>query len=287
MAEEYKTIIYEPGPVTKIIHNEPVNNNVLGKEFETEFNDAIARFDKDREAKVAVTLAKGKHFTAGHDIDILSKKQSWEPGKRVEWDEARWRVINDPRRLDFRIWEVSKPLVAGVQGAVLGAGCLFVMLHDVVVMGENSFFGLSISRVSGAFGGVLQMWMGYRKAFEMMCTGWNVSSQELYRLGAINKVVPDDKIEEQAMRYAEIMALMPLEILKLSKMSLQFGMNQIGAREQIWHNQEVNTLIHCVNSDVEKEFYKIMKEKGMKAALDFRDKEFEKYGFMRNKATEI
>lgn len=287
MAEEYKTIIYEPGPVTKIIHNEPVNNNVLGKEFETEFNDAIARFDKDREAKVAVTLAKGKHFTAGHDIDILSKKQSWEPGKRVEWDEARWRVINDPRRLDFRIWEVSKPLVAGVQGAVLGAGCLFVMLHDVVVMGENAFFGLSISRVSGGFGGVLQLWMGYRKAFEMMCTGWNVSSQELYRLGAINKVVPDEMIEEQAMRYAEIMALMPLEILKLSKMSLQFGMNQMGAREQIWHNQEVNTLIHTVNSEEEKEFYKIMKDKGMQAALEYRDAAFEKFGFKRNKATDI
>lgn len=287
MDDDYKTIIYEPGPITKIIHNEPANNNVLGADFEKEYVDALTRFDKDREAKVAVTLAKGKHFTSGHNIDMLSKKQSWEPGKKVEWDEARWRAINDPRRLDYRIWEVSKPLVVGVQGAVLGAGCLFVMLHDVVVMGENSFFGLSISRVSGAFGGVLQMWMGYRKAFEMMCTGWNVSAAELYRLGAINKVVPDDKIEEHAMRYAEVMALMPLEILKLSKMSLQFGMNRMGAQEQIWHNQEVNTLIHCVNSDVEKEFYTIMKEKGMKAALDFRDAAFEKFGFKRNKVTEI
>jgi enoyl-CoA hydratase len=287
MGEEYKTIIYEPGPVTKIIHNEPAINNVLGADFEKEYVDALARFDKDRDAKVAVTLAQGKHFTAGHNIDTLAKKQTWKPGEKAEWDEARWRQVNDPRRLDFRIWEVSKPLVVGVQGAVLGAGCLFVMLHDVVVMGENSFFGLSISRVSGAFGGVLQMWMGYRKAFEMMCTGWNVGAQELYRLGAINKVVPDDKIEEEALRYAEIMALMPMEILKLSKQSLQLGMNQMGAREQIWHNQEVNTLIHCVNSETEKEFYRIMKEKGMKAALDFRDAAFEKFGFQRNKASEI
>jgi enoyl-CoA hydratase len=285
--EEYKTLIYEPGLVTKIIHNEPDKRNILGAEFEKEFVDAIRRFDSDREAKVAVSLASGKHFTAGHDIAFLSKKQSWKPGEKVEWDEARWRSVNDTRRLDSPLWEVSKPLVAGVQGAVLAAGITFVMLHDVIVMGENAFFGTAISRVSGAFGGMWQMWLGYRKAFELLCTGWNISAQELFRAGAINKVVPDDRIEAEAMRYAEIMALMPLENLKLSKQSLKFGMNLMGAREQIWHNQETNTLVHCAATEEEKQFYTIMKEQGMKEALDFRDKPFEKYGFKRNKATDL
>jgi enoyl-CoA hydratase len=284
---EYKTLIYEPGPVTRIIHNEPEKRNIMGADFEKEFVDAIRTFDRDREAKVAVSLAAGKHFTAGHDIAFLSTKQSWKPGEKIEWDEARWRSVNDPRRLDYPLWEVSKPLVAGVQGAVLAAGITFVMLHDVVVMGENAFFGAAVSRVSGAFGGIWQLWMGYRKAFEMLSTGWNISAQELYRLGAINKVVPDDKIEAHAMRYAEIMALMPLELLKLTKQSLRFGLNLMGAREQIWHNQETNTLVHCASTEEEKQFYTVMKEKGMKAALDFRDKPFEKYGFKRNKATEI
>ena len=144
-----------------------------------------------------------------------------------------------------------------------------------------------IAAIAPVVGGMLQMWIGYRKAFEMLCTGWNLSSQELYRLGAINKVVPDDRIEAEAMRYAEIMSLMPLENLKLSKQSLKFGMNLMGAREQIWHNQETNTLSHCAASEREKEFFTIMKEKGMAEALDFRDKPFEKYGFKRNKATDI
>ena len=285
--EEYQTIIYEPGPVTKIIHNQPEKSNTMGADFEKEFVDALKRFEKDREAKVAVSLATGKHFTAGHDIAFLSTKQSWKAGEKTEWDESRWRHVNDARRLDYPLWDVTKPLVAGVQGAVLAAGITFVMLHDIVVMGENAFFGAPINRVSGAFGGHLLMWMGYRKAFELLNTGWNMSSEELYRLGAINKVVPDDNVTDAALRYAEIMALMPLEVLKLQKQSLKFGMNMNGARELLWQNQETNTLIHCASTDEEKQFYTIMKEKGMKAALDFRDKQFEAYGFVRNKATDL
>ena len=228
---DYKTIIYEPGPVTRIIHNEPERNNVMGAEFQAEFLDAIGEFESNREAKVAVSLAAGKHFAAGHDISNLGKKQTWEKGQSNQWSEARWRSVCDPRKWVYQLWDISKPIVAGVQGAALASGGQFVMLHDVIVMGENAFIGFEIPRVSGAAGGDLQMWLGYHKAFELLCTGWNVGAQELYRLGAINKVVPDDEVESQAMRYAEIMALMPLETLKLTKASLKFGMNRMGARD--------------------------------------------------------
>jgi len=284
---EYKTLIYEPGPVTKIIHNEPETNNVMGPEFGREFLDAIKRFERDDKAKVAVSLANGEHFAAGHNITALAKSQSWKPKESLEMSEADWRKLNDPRKWSYRVWDIAKPLVAGVQGASLAAGAYFVMLHDIIVMGENAYLGMEIGRVSGAGGGVLQTWLGYRKAFELLCTGWNISAQELYRLGAINKVVPVDKVEEAAMRYAEIMSLMPLETLILTKADLKFAMNRMGVRDQLWHSEETNTLAHCANNEREKEFYSILKQKGMKAALDFRDKPFEKYGYNRYKATEI
>jgi enoyl-CoA hydratase len=287
MVDEYKTLIYEPGVVTRIIHNEPDKINAMGKEFQTEFLDAIDKFERNKEAKVAVSLATGEHFSAGHDITVLSRKQEWKPGGKAEWGESKWRQVNDPRIFAYPVWEISKPIVAGVRGAALAAGAMFVMFHDIIVMGENSFIGFEITRVSGGFGGMLQMWAGYRKAFEILCCGWNISAQELYRLGAINKVVPNDQVDEEAMRYAEIMSLMPLENLKITKMSLKFGMNLNGAREQIWHNEEVNTLIHLVDNEREKEFYTIMKEQGMKAALNFRDKPFEKYGYNRRNVNPI
>jgi len=284
---EYKTIIVEPGPVTRIIHNEPDRNNVMGAQFQEEYLEAIREFERDRESKVAVSLSIGKHFAAGHDISNLGKKQSWESGKPAQWTEARWRSVCDPRKWVYQIWDISKPIVVGVQGAALAAGAQFVMLHDVIVMGENAFIGFEIPRVSGAGGADMQMWLGYHKAFELACTGWNVGAQELYRLGAINKVVPDDKVESQAMRYAEIISLMPLETLKLIKTSFKFGMNRMGARDMLWHSEETNILQHCVGEEREKEFYRIMKEQGMKSALEFRDGPFEKYGYNRHKATEI
>jgi enoyl-CoA hydratase/carnithine racemase len=286
--EEYRTLIYEPGPVTRIIHNEPEKNNVMGGDFEKEFLDAMDRFDKDREAKVAVTLARGKHFAAGHDMGNLAKKQSWKAGEAAEWGEAKWRRACDPRSFVYPLWDVAKPLVVGVQGAALAAGAHFALLHDIVVMGENAYLGFEIGRVSGAGGGAfLQMWFGYRKAFEILCSGWNVSAQELHRLGAINKVVPDDRIEAEAMRYGEIISLMPAETLKLNKSSLKFGMNRMGMREMLWHGEETNILAHCAGDEREKEFYRIIKEKGLKAALEFRDGPFEKYGYDRHTARDI
>jgi len=286
--EAYKTLIYEPGPVTRIIHNEPERNNVMGPDFEKEFLDAVSRFEKDHEARVAVTLSVGKHFAAGHDMSSLAKKQSWKSGQSNDWSEPNWRKACDPRKFVYPLWDVAKPLVVGVQGAALAAGAHFALLHDIVVMGENAYFGFEIGRVSGAGGGAfLQMWLGYRKAFEILCSGWNVGAQELYRLGAINKVVPDDRVEAEAMRYAEIISLMPPETVKLNKASLKFGMHQMGMREQLWHGEETNILAHCVGDEREKEFYRIIKEQGLKAALEFRDGPFEKYGYSRQKAKDI
>ncbi|MCE5261967.1 MAG: enoyl-CoA hydratase/isomerase family protein [Deltaproteobacteria bacterium] len=284
---EYTTIIYEAGPVTRIIHNEPQKHNVMGPVFEREFKDALKRFDHDPEAKVAVTLANGKHFAAGHDIGSLSKKQSWEKKEKTVLMEAEWRKLNDPRRFIYPMWEVSKPLIVGAQGASLAAGANFVMMHDIVVMGESAYLGFEITRVSGAAGSFMEMWMGYRKAFELLACGWNVGAQELYRLNAINKVVPDDQIEAAAMKYAEIISFMPLETLRLTKQSFRLAQALRGAREVLWHNDETNTLVHLVNDEREKQFYRIMKEQGMKAALQFRDEPFEKFGYDRQKPTII
>lgn len=284
---EYTTIIYEPGPITRIIHNEPDRHNVMGPAFEREFRDALKLFDRNDEARVAVCLANGRHFAAGHDIQMLSTKQPWEKGKSTEMDEVQWRKLNDPRKFVFPVWDCSKPLVAGVQGCSLAAGANFVMMHDIIVMGESATIGFEILRTSGATGSALEMWLGYRKAFELLCCGWNMTSQELYRLGAINKVVPDDEIEAAAMRYAEVIALMPPETVKLLKLSLKHAMETRGAREVLKQADEMNILVHGVSDDREKEFYTLMKEKGMKAALEFRDKPFEKLGYDRRKATPI
>lgn len=284
---EFQTIIYEPGPVSKIIHNEPDRHNVLGPVFEKEFRTAMKHFDWNQEAKVLVTLANGRHFAAGHDIGSLSKKQSWKKKESSELRETEWRKLNDPRRFIYPMWECSKPMIVGAQGASLAAGANFVMMHDIVVMAETAFLGFEITRVSGAAGGFMEMWLGYRKAFEMLCCGWNMGAKELHRLGAINKVVPEEDLEETTMRYAEIMALMPLETLRLTKQSLKLARNLRGAREMLWHNEETNTLVHLVGDEREKEFYRIMKAEGMKAALKFRDEPFEKYGYSRHQATEI
>ncbi len=283
---EYKTIIYEPGPVTRIIHNEPETRNVMGPEFEDEFLDAMKRFEENREARVAVSLSIGKHFSAGHNILNLAKQQDWKADGPPQMTEVDWRIRLDARRWYYPVWDCQKPLVAGAQGACLAAASGFLMSHDIVVMSEEAYLGVEITRISGAAGGLHMLWMGYRKAFEWLCTGSNIGAHELYRLGAINKVVPLANLEEETMRYAQVIALMPPETVKLTKLSLKYGMNHMGARDLIWHMQETNLMAHLAGNEREKEFYTIMKEQGMKAALDFRDKPFEDYGYSRYRPPE-
>jgi len=116
---------------------------------------------------------------------------------------------------------------------------------------------------------------------EIALTGWNLSAREAERLGMVNKVVPVDQLEAEVMRYANIMALMPPEILKLNKQAARFTQNRMGVRDSIWFGAETDIIAHTTRGEREKEFYKILKEQGMKAAIEFRDKPFEKYGYTR------
>lgn len=285
-AEQYKTIIYEPGPITKIIHNEPEKRNTLSGQFILEFNDALKKFQRNREAIVGVILATGKTFCAGHNLEFVSKMDNWKPGESKARTEEDWREQLDFMRdnLYFPLWDCHKPLIVGVQGGAYAGGVYFTLYCDITIAAEDTVFGFEVNRVSG--GGlapaILPYFIGFKKTMEITLTGWNLSAREAEHLGLVNKVVPVDQLEAEVMRFANILALMPPEILKLNKQAARFTQNKMGVRDSIWFGAETDILAHTTRGEREKEFYKILKEQGMKAAVDFRDKPFEQYGYTRH-----
>jgi len=286
---EYKTLIYEPGRITRIINNQPQFHNKFGYEFQDEYTDALKRFDQDREAVVAVTLAVGRNFSAGGDMRAYSQKQSWDFDSSYQYTEETWRYEQERMgRIFYSIVDCRKPTICGAQGIMVANGMFLALAQDITIMSEDAFVGVPIIRVSGGGGG-LESDMGYRYAMEFFSTGWNTSAQELYRRGIINQVVPLAKLEETVMKYANIIALMPSESLKLIKSSLRFRVYLSGAFESNLFSREMNLTAHLASEAEgrEREFYKMILEKGMRAACDVRDKPFEEYGFSRYKANEI
>jgi enoyl-CoA hydratase len=304
--EPYKTLIYEPGKITRFIHDEPEKRNVTTGTFILELNDALRKFERDPEAIVGVFTSTGPVFCAGHNLEYVSEMEEWK-GKestgsdvvpivkapstsehpkmaRRQATEEDWR-----KQMDFMryvhylpLWDCLKPLVVGVQGGAYAGGVFFTQMFDIVVASEDAFFDYGVSHMSGASGdAMLGLYGNWRKAMEIALTGWNFDAQEAQRIGLVTKVVPKEQLEAECLRYAEIICRMRPHQVKLGKMGIKTAMNRLGARDFITLGYEWNILAHLEKTEVEDEFYKIVKTKGMKAATDFVQKPFEDLGYSR------
>jgi len=283
--DAYKTIIYEPGTITKIIHNEPDIRNPLTGQFILEFKDALQRLQRNREARVGVILATGPVFCSGHNLRFVSKMQDWKPSEPSVLYEEDWREQMDFMRDNFYypLWDCTMPLVVGVQGGAYTGGVEFVMMCDIVVAAEDAIFDYGTTHVTGVGNeNMLLYTLGWRRALEVYLTGWNFTAADAERWGVVNKVVPPDQLEAEVMRYANLIARMPPEAPRLIKENLKFAMNRMGVRDAILFGTKTNILGHLAKvTPREKEFYTILKQQGMKAAVDFRDKPFEELGYSR------
>lgn len=282
----YETLIYEPGPITKIIHDEPDIRNPLTGPFILEFKDALQRMQRNREARVGVILATGPVFCAGHNLGFVSKMQDWKPKESSVLAEEDWREQMDFMRdnLYYPLWDCTMPLVVGVQGGAYTGGVEFVMMCDIVVAVEDAIFDYGTTHITGVGNeNMLLYTLGWRRALEVYLTGWNFTAGEAERWGVVNRVVPQNQLESEVMRYANLIARMPSEASRLIKENIKFAMNRMGARDAIFFGTKTNILGHLARvTEREKEFYTILKKQGMKAAVEYRDKPFEEFGYSRN-----
>jgi len=217
----YETIIVErENPVGIIKLNRPPVNPLSVKSYH-ELYDAICELEKDEAIGCILITGNGdKAFAAGLDVkDVMGKSA-------VETLDFLWTA---PRRTFDKLTGIEKPTVAAVFGLALGGGCEVAICCDIRIASEDAIFGvpeinLGIMPGSGATQRLPRL-VGVAKAKEMLFTGDNVNAAEAYRVGLVNKVVPREKLMEEAMKMAKKLASKPKAALALIKRCVDNGLN--------------------------------------------------------------
>lgn len=173
--------------------------NTLSHEVLEELEKVLDQANSDKAFKAVVLTSRSpKFFAAGADIKELAAIQSQKLGR--EFSERGQGILN-------KIETARKPFIAAVEGYCLGGGCELALACHLRIAGAEARFGLpeiNLGLLPG-FGGTqrLPQLVGPARALEMMLTGREVSAEEAYKMGLVNRVVKEGSALETALTLAK------------------------------------------------------------------------------------
>src|SRR5688572_17811592 len=209
---DYENILVEQrGAVTLITLNRPKALNALNTDVLRELIAAFATYDADPSQRCAVLTGNEKAFAAGADIKEMS-----DQGFASMYSSnffAGWEKVTATR----------KPWIAAVAGYALGGGCEVAMMADFIIAADNAKFGQPEIKlgVTPGMGGSQRMTraIGKAKAMEMCLTGRMMDAAEAEQSGLVARVVPADRLLDEARKTAEAVAGMaPLAAIATKEM---------------------------------------------------------------------
>lgn len=187
--------------------------NALSNELIDEVAQAMREFDANDGIGAIVLTGSEKAFAAGADIAAM-KDWSYADVYKQDYLGHNWESLR----------RIRKPVIAAVSGFALGGGCELAMQCDFIIAGENAKFGqpeIKLGIIPG-YGGTqrLPRAMGKAKAMDMILTARMIGAQEAEKAGLVARVVPTEKVLEEAMAAAAVIASMPLPAVMMAKESI-------------------------------------------------------------------
>jgi enoyl-CoA hydratase len=268
-AVPFNTILYEiQDNILKITFNRPEKLNAFSRELVRETIEAFQLADADDEVHLIVVTGAGRAFSAGYDIS----------GGRDEPERSpyNWR-LHQRENLNFSLqpWQVSKPVIAMVNGYCLAGACEFALMCDLRVASDKATFGEPEIRFGAGAPILITPWIvGLTKAKELLYTGDTMDAQEALRLNMINKVVPHETLQEETYKLARRILKIAPENVRLTKQAINKTFEMMGLKHALEYNVEVVTIMENTETEVQRTFNQIKQEKGLRAALDWRDARF-------------
>jgi enoyl-CoA hydratase/carnithine racemase len=216
--------------VAVITLDRPDKANAVHGPMLDELDQAWSLGADDRDVRVIVVKANGKHFSAGHDM--TASNEALGPDGKVDaskagldWHERGLQAIYEWETIHYlgysRRWrDIPKPSIAAVQGACIAGGLMLCWPCDLIIAADDAKFSDPVVRMG--IGGVeyhAHTWeLGARKAKELLFTAKSLTAAEAETLGMVNRVVPrDDLVSETMTLAAEIAEMHPFALAQAKR----------------------------------------------------------------------
>ncbi len=213
MAHEFIEVRTEGGKVGIVTLNRPKQLNALNNGLMDELGAALKAFDADEAIGCMIVTGSEKAFAAGADIGAMAG-YGFADVYKGDYITRNWETIR----------QVRKPVIAAVSGFALGGGCELAMMCDFIIAADNAKFGqpeIKLGIIPGAGGTQrLPRAVGKSKAMDMALTARMMDATEAERAGLVSRVVPLDKLMDEALAAALVISGMSQIAVMAAKESI-------------------------------------------------------------------
>ena len=219
-------LIYEKdGRVVTLTLNRPDTRNALSSEdVYAAFENSMLKISRDFDISCVILTGKDPAFSSGGNVKMMYDRAK-ESRERPAATRHHYRdgIHRIPRA--FNLLEV--PVIAAVNGPAIGAGCDLSMMCDIRIASDKAFFAESFVKV-GLIPGDGGSWLlprtvGRSRAAEMTFTGDQIDAQTAAQWGLVSRVVPHDKLMDEARALAKRIVVNPPATLRMTKRLLKMA----------------------------------------------------------------
>lgn len=193
--------------------NRPKQLNALNDQLMDELGSALLEMDSDDTVGAIVITGNDKAFAAGADIGAMAQ-WSYMDVFKTGYITRNWETIR----------QIRKPVIAAVSGFALGGGCELAMMCDIVIAADTARFGqpeIKLGVIPGAGGTQrLPRAVSKAKAMDLCLTARFMDAQEAERAGLVSRVVPAERVVQEALEAAATIAEYSLPAVMMAKESI-------------------------------------------------------------------
>ncbi len=263
----FNTILLETTPpVATLKLNRPKKLNAINTEMLRDIEAALDIVEKDYRVYALVLCGEGRAFCAGFDLEagLAANRQT----------DAQWRTaIEYDLQVIMRFWHFPKPTVAVTQGYALAGGFELALACDMTVAEEGCLFGEPELRFGSSIVALLLPWYtNPKRSKKMLLTGQDrMSTDEALSYGIVNEVVRPGSGRTHGMALARDCALLDPHSVRMTKQAINRTYETMGMSRALQQGAETSVEIETLVTPLRREFNRILREQGMKAALAWRE----------------
>ena len=193
--------------------NRPEAYNAVNREMFEQLHDTLIDFNRDENIAAGTITGAGRAFSVGADVtDLLPVMRQFKQTPGAEPDTI------------MRGMNLTKPLIAAVNGAALGGGAEIALACDIIIASPKALFGFPEVTL-----GIIPGWGGTQRlprkvvagrAMELLLTGKNIRAEEAYRIGLVNAIVAAEELLPAARRMAQTLCERPPQAVSQAKQGI-------------------------------------------------------------------